>query len=194
MGWVPRRLPAQPSQSEHERNRLESKGAMVQESDREAAVREVSRIVRGSSIEDQVAQARSRPDATVVRVDVAGVLERIRTPEFAAEYRQLEASTLALQTKVDQQLATLRSLERDEAPDRAVSAAGRVLGNSEYAYDYACWRLRMTALLVLAGPPSPAAQLSWPERIAIGFRKDCSLADYTDEDVAAIAANVEARL
>lgn len=166
----------------------------MQESDREAAVREVSRIVRGSSIEDQVPQASPRPDKTVTRVDIAGVLERIRTPEFATEYRQLEASTLALQTKADQQLATLRGLERGDAPDRAVSAAGRVLGNTEYAFDFACWQLRMKALMALAGPPSPVAQLSWPERIAIGFRKDCSLADYTDEDVAAIAANVEARL
>lgn len=166
----------------------------MQENDREAAVREVARIVRGASIEEQLAQAAPPPGETVARVDVAGVLERLRTPEFATEYRRLEASTLALQTEADQQLATLRSLERGYAPDQEVSAAGRVLGNTEYAYDYACWRLRMKALTALIGPPSPVAHLSWPERIAIGFHKDRSLRDYTDEDVAAIAANVEARL
>ena len=166
----------------------------MHESDREAALREVARIVSGRAIGEAGPQGTSPPDGTVPRVDIAGVLQRIRTPEFAFEYRQLEASTLALQTTADQQLATLRSLERDDAPDRAVSAAGRVLGNTEYAYDHACWRLRMKALTALASPPSPAAQLSWPERIAIGFRRDCSLGDYTDEDVAAIAANVEARL
>jgi hypothetical protein len=167
---------------------------MMQENDREAAVREVARIVRGSSTEDHVAQAPPRPDATVPRVDIAGVLERIRTPESAIEYRQLEAATLALQTKADQQLATLRSLERDYARDQEVSAAGRVLGNTEYAYDHACWRLRMKALSALMGPTSPVARMSWTERIAIGFREDRMLPDYTDEDVAAIAANVEARL
>ena len=75
-----------------------------------------------------------------------------------------------------------------------MSAAGRVLGNTEYAYDYACWRLRMTALGALIGPASPVASLSWPDRIALGFRKDRELGDYTDEDVAVIATNVEARL
>lgn len=167
---------------------------MVQENDGEDAVREVERIVSGSSIEDHLAQATPRLDETVARVDIAGVLERIRTPESAIGYRQLEASTLALQTKADQQLATLRSLERDYAPDREVSAAGRVLGNTEYAYDYACWRLRMKALSAFMGPTSPVARLSRPERIAIGFREDRDLRDYTDEDVSAIAANVEARL
>jgi len=166
----------------------------VQEKDGEAAVREAARIMRGSSFEDHPAQATPRLDETVARVDIARVIERIRTPESATEYRQLEASTLALQTKADQQLATLRSLERDYAPAREVSAAGRVLGNTEYAYDYACWRLRMKALGAFMGPTSPVARLSWPERIAIGFREDRELRDYTDEDVAAIAANVEARL
>jgi hypothetical protein len=166
---------------------------MVQENDSEAAVREVARIVRSSSIDNDLAAAPPPLDEAVARVDIAGVLERIRG-ESAREYRQLEASTFALQTMVDQQLSTLHRLERDYAPDREVSAAGRVLGDAEYAYDYACWRLRMKALKALMGPTSPVAGLTWPERIAIGFRKDRDLRDYTDNDVAAIAANVEARL
>ena len=169
-------------------------GVIMQEHDAAAAVREVSRIVRAGSIEAALPPEAARSDAAVVRVDVASVLARIRTPEFATEYRQQEASTLALQTKADQQLATLRSLEHADAPDREVSAAGRALGHTEYAYDFACWRLRMTALMALAGPPSPVAQLTWPERIAIGFRTDRSMRDYTDEDVVAIAANVQTRL
>ncbi len=166
----------------------------MQDNDAEAAVREVLRIVRVPATEANLPQAMAHPDATVVRVDIAGVLGRIRTPEFAIEYLQLEATTLALQTKSDQQLATLRSLERGCAPDREVAAAGRALGETEYAYDYACWRLRMKALTALAGAPSPVAQLTWPERIAIGFRTDRSMRDYTDEDVVAIAANVQTRL
>ncbi len=166
----------------------------MHENDREAAVREVARIVSGGSVEDQVDKETSLPDEPVARVDIAAVLGRIKTPEFATEYRRLEASTLALQTAADQQLATLHSLEGGYAPDRAVSAAGRVLGNTEYAYDHACWRLRMKALTALIGPPSPVAHLSWPERIALGFHQDRSLRDYTDEDVAVIAANVDARL
>jgi len=91
-------------------------------------------------------------------------------------------------------LCSPHSLERADAPDREVAAAGRELGRTEYAYDYECWRLRMKALTALAGAPSPVAQLTWPERIAIGFRTDRSMRDYTDEDVVAIAANVQTRL
>src|SRR5207249_2252687 len=151
---------------------------LVQDNDVEAAVREVSRIVRAPSTEANPPKATAQSAAPVGRVDIAGVLGRIRTPQFAIEYLQLEASTLALQTKSDQQLATLRSLERDCAPDREVAAASRALGESEYAYDYSCWRLRMKALTALAGAPSPVAQLTWPERIAIGFRPDRSMRDY----------------
>ncbi len=125
--------------------------------DAEAAVREVLRIVSAPSNEANPTAATAHTDMPVARVDIAGVLARIRTPEFGVEYRQLEASTLALQTKADQQLATLHSLERADAPDREVAAAGRELGRTEYAYDYECWRLRMKALTALAGPPSPAA-------------------------------------
>ena len=166
---------------------------MVQENDGEAAVREVARMMGGSPIDAHVPQP-ANLNETGARVDIAGVLERIRTPQWVREYRQLEASTLALQTKADQQLATLRTLERDNASEGQVSAAGRVLGNTEYAYDYACWQLRMTALGALIGPTSPVASLSWRERIALGLREDRELGDYTDEDVAVIATNLEARL
>jgi hypothetical protein len=165
----------------------------VQDNDGEAAVREVARMMGGNAIDAEMAQL-THLDETTATVDIAAVLDRIRTPKWATEYRQLQASALALQTKADQQLATLRSLERDYASDRKVSAAGRVLGNTEYAYDYACWQLRMTALSALMGPTSPIASLSRPEKIALGFREDRALRDYTDEDVAAIAANVDARL
>jgi hypothetical protein len=167
---------------------------LVQENDAEAAVREVSRILRAPSTQGNLPKVTEHSAASAVRVDIAGVLGRIRTPAFAIEYRQVEASTLALQTKTDQQLATLRSLERACAPDSEVAAASRTLGESEYAYDYACWRLRMKALTALAGAPSPVAQLTWPERIAIGFHRDRSMRDYTDEDVVVIAANVQTRL
>jgi hypothetical protein len=165
----------------------------VQETDAEAAVREVSRIVRAPPTQGNLPKTKADSAATAARVDIAGVLGRIRTPAFALEYLQLEASTLALQTKTDQHLATLRSLERACAPDREVAAASRTLGESEYAYDYSCWRLRMKALTALAGA-SPVAQLTWPERIAVGFHRDRSMRDYTDEDVVVIAANVQARL
>lgn len=166
----------------------------MQENDAGAAVREVQRIVRGSPIADDASQAAPRLNEPMGRVDIAAVVERIRTRESAAEYRELEASTLALQTKADQQLATLRGLERGNASGREVSAADRALGNTEYAYDDACWQLRMKALSALMGPTSPIARLSWPEKIAIGFREDRDLGDYTDEDIATIAASVEARL
>src|SRR5205809_5231227 len=106
-------------------------GKLVEDHDAEAAVREVSRIVCTPSNEANPAAATAHTDMPVVRVDIAGVIARIRTPEFGVEYRQLEASTLALQTKADQQLATLHSLERADAPDREVAAAGRELGHTE---------------------------------------------------------------
>ena len=165
----------------------------MQEDDGKAAVREVARMMGGNPIDANDAPP-THLDETGARVDIAGVLDRIRAPRWATEYRQLEASALALQTKADQELATLRTLERDYASDRKVSAAGRVLANTEYAYDYACWQLRMKALSALMGPTSPVASLSRPEKIALGFRADRALRDYTDEDVAAIAANVDARL
>jgi hypothetical protein len=168
--------------------------AIVQENDGDAAVREAARVMGRSVVGANTAQATPHLTETVARVDVARVLERIRTPQWAIEYRELEASKLALQSKADQQLAALRSLERDDAPDREVSAAGRVLGGTEYAYDDVCFRLRMTAIGAFIGPTSPVASLSWPERIKLGFRADRRLREYTDEDVAAIAANVEARL
>lgn len=155
----------------------------MQENDGDAAVRESARVMGRSVVDANTAQASPDLAEMEARVDVAAVLERIRTPQWAIEYRELEASKLALQSQADQQLAALRSLQRDDAPDRDVSVAGRVLGSTEYAYDDVCFRLRMTAIGAFIGPTSPVASLSWPERIKLGFRADRKLRDYTDEDV-----------
>ena len=73
----------------------------MQENDGEAAVRAVARMMRGSVIDTHVAQ-RTHLDETGARVDIAGVLDRIRTPQWATKYRELEASTLALQTQAEE--------------------------------------------------------------------------------------------